>query len=96
MIYSKASYETLCYFFFFNDILVYSPSWHSHLHHLELVLQVLKKECLFAKLSKCSFRATEIDYLGYSINGAGVNMEKEKIKVVLEWPTLQALILELF
>jgi len=27
-----------------------------------------------------------VDYLGHSISGSGVSMEKEKIKVVLEWP----------
>ena len=46
----------------------------------------MKKEFLFAKLSKCSFDAREIDYLGYTINGASVNMDKDKIRVVLEWP----------
>jgi len=27
---------------FFDDILVYSPCWHSHLQHLEIVLQLLQ------------------------------------------------------
>jgi hypothetical protein len=40
---------------FFDDILVYSPSWQHHLQHLEWVLQVLAQNELFAKLSKCSF-----------------------------------------
>ena len=40
---------------FFDDILVYSPSWTEHLQHLEVVLQVLKQHQLYAKLSKCSF-----------------------------------------
>lgn len=51
---------------FFDDILVYSPSWDTHLQHLELVLQTLQKECLFARLSKYSFGLREIDYLGHT------------------------------
>ena len=70
---------------FFDDILVYSPSWHSHLHHLETVLQLLQKESLFANLSKCLFGVSEIDYLGHTINGSGVHMERDKVQAVLEW-----------
>jgi len=40
---------------FFNDILVFSPTWLAHLQHLEVVLQKLQQHKLFAKLSKCSF-----------------------------------------
>jgi len=65
---------------FFNDILVYSSSWHNHLKHLELVLQLLKQESLYAKLSKCSFGTSEIDYLGHTISGQGVHMDKQKVK----------------
>jgi len=40
---------------FFDDILVYSPSWTTHLDHLSQVLQMIKQHLLFAKLFKCSF-----------------------------------------
>ena len=72
---------------FFYDILVYSPSWSSHLYHLELVLQILQKEHLFAKISKCCFGVQEIDYLGHTITGSGVTMEKDKVSAMLDWPT---------
>jgi len=39
---------------FFDDIVIYSPSWNTHLEHLSQVLQLLKQHSLFAKLSKCS------------------------------------------
>ena len=70
---------------FFDDILVFSNSWNVHLHHLELVLQVLQKERLYAKLSKCSFGTNVINYLGHTIAGDGVHMDKDKVKAVLEW-----------
>ncbi|XP_015969943.1 uncharacterized protein LOC107493360 [Arachis duranensis] len=72
---------------FFDDILIYSPSTSQHLAHLEIVLQTLQKESLFAKLSKCLFAVSEIDYLGHTITEKGVHMEKDKIQAVLAWPT---------
>ncbi|MCH79693.1 Ty3/gypsy retrotransposon protein [Trifolium medium] len=72
---------------FFDDILIYSPSWHTHLEHLEWVLQVLQSNELYAKLSKCSFGQTEVDYLGHIVSGSGVHMDVNKIKDVLQWPT---------
>ncbi|CAL9243056.1 unnamed protein product, partial [Arabidopsis halleri] len=38
---------------FFDDILVYSPTWEQHLQHLEEVFAVLRKHQLFLKPSKC-------------------------------------------
>lgn len=72
---------------FFYDILIYSDSWLDHLKHLELVLQTLKHHQLYARLSKCSFGATEVDFLGHTVSGKGVSMEATKIKAVLDWPT---------
>jgi len=73
-------------FVFFDDILVYSPSWTEHLQHLEVVLQVLKQHQLYAKLSKCSFGLQQVDYLGHTVSGQGVAMEADKVQAVLQWP----------
>ena len=73
---------------FFDDILVYNRDWRAHLHHLEVVLKILKQEQLFAKFSKCSFGNTEVDYLGHTISPLGMAMDKEKVSAVLEWPCL--------
>ena len=72
---------------FFDDILIYSSSWKEHLQHVEIVLKLLQQEKLYAKLSKCSFGATEVDYLGHTITGAWVAMENSKIEAVKKWPT---------
>jgi len=40
---------------FIDDILIYSKSEEEHAEHLKIVLQVLKKKKLYAKLSKCEF-----------------------------------------
>ncbi|XP_058746820.1 uncharacterized protein LOC131619773 [Vicia villosa] len=70
---------------FFDDILVYSPTWSSHLEHLEVVLKLLQQHVLFAKFSKCCFGCTTVDYLGHTISSQGVEMDKSKIQAVMEW-----------
>jgi hypothetical protein len=45
---------------FLDDILVYSKSEEEHENHLRLVLQVLRENQLYAKLSKCSFYEEQI------------------------------------
>lgn len=68
---------------FFNDILVYSPSLQHHLTHLRTVLQTLREHQLLAKRSKCSFGASQVDYLGYLITKHGVSTNPAKVAAVL-------------
>ena len=71
---------------FFDDILVYSPSWCMHLKHLERVLQLLQQNKLYAKFSKCSFGQQQVDYLGHTVSATGIAMDESKIKAVMAWP----------
>ncbi|XP_019417272.1 PREDICTED: uncharacterized protein LOC109328313 [Lupinus angustifolius] len=41
---------------------------------------------LYAKLSKCSFGLTEVDYLEHLVSAAGVAMDKSKVQAILDWP----------
>lgn len=66
---------------------MYIFSWNDHLQHLESVLLTLQSHELYAKLSKCSFGAIEVDYLGHKVSGKGVSMENTKVQAVLKWPT---------
>jgi hypothetical protein len=49
---------------FFNNILIYIPSWSEHLCHINLVLAKLQEHQLVVKKSKCSFGARKVAYLG--------------------------------
>ncbi|KAL4367918.1 hypothetical protein GQ457_05G016100 [Hibiscus cannabinus] len=71
---------------FFDDILIYSANWELHCQHLEEVLQILRENSLYAKLSKCCFGAQEVDYLGYVIAGGEIAMDKGKVECILNWP----------
>lgn len=71
---------------FFNDILIYSLDWDSHLGHLQWVLQLLQHHSLFTKYAKCQFGLSQVDYLGHVISHEGVAMDPSKLKAIQEWP----------
>jgi hypothetical protein len=75
-----------CVLVFFNDMLVYSPTWEDHLHHLEQVLQLLSTDQWQVKLSKCSLAKQQIHYLGHVISNKGVATDPSKVAVVTTWP----------
>ncbi|KAI3797507.1 hypothetical protein L1987_32764 [Smallanthus sonchifolius] len=57
---------------FIDDILIYSKSKVEHEEHLRLVLDLLKKEKLYAKFSKCEFWLKEVQFLGHIVNEKGL------------------------
>ena len=71
---------------FIDDILVFSRSQSEHEEHLRKVLEVLRKNELYAKLKKCEFWLKEVAFLGHIISNKGVSVECEKIKAIMEWP----------
>jgi hypothetical protein len=73
-------------FVFFDDILIFSDSWSSHLQHVRMILQRLQEHGLTVKRSKCSFDATSVQYLGHVISDQGVAMDTDKVEAVRAWP----------
>ncbi|GJU76385.1 putative reverse transcriptase domain-containing protein [Tanacetum coccineum] len=70
---------------FIDDILIYSKTREGHEEHLGLVLELLKKEKLYAKFSKCEFWLQEVQFLGHVINGNGIHVDPRKIEVDKNW-----------
>jgi hypothetical protein len=76
---------------YFDDILVYSKDLNEHINHLQYVLDVLRKEKLYANLKKCSFCVDKVVFLGYVISAKGIEVDEEKVKAIKEWPTLKSI-----
>ena len=70
---------------FIDNILMYSKDHKSHDTHLRVVLQTLRKEQLYAKLSKCEFWNNEVSFLGHIVSKEGIRVDPKKIEVVVEW-----------
>ncbi|GKB95902.1 retrotransposon-related protein [Tanacetum coccineum] len=57
-----------------------------HVKHLDLVLQTMQNHQLFAKISKCVFGTSQVEYLGHVIFGAGVSTDTSKVQAMQYWP----------
>ncbi|GJZ71645.1 putative reverse transcriptase domain-containing protein [Tanacetum coccineum] len=64
---------------FIDDILIYSKSEEEHEVHLKTILDLLKKEKLYAKFSKCEFWLQEVQFLGHVVNRDGIHVDPNKI-----------------
>nr|GEZ69781.1 hypothetical protein [Tanacetum cinerariifolium] len=67
---------------FIDDILIYSKTREEHEVHLRLVLELLKKEKLYAKFSKCKFWLWEVQFLGHMINENSIHVDPSKIEAI--------------
>ncbi|GKB40278.1 putative reverse transcriptase domain-containing protein [Tanacetum coccineum] len=70
---------------FIDDILIYSKTKEDHEVHLRLVLELLRKEKLYAKFSKCEFWLQEVHFLGHVVNQSGIHVDPSKIEAVKNW-----------
>ncbi|GJW02033.1 putative reverse transcriptase domain-containing protein [Tanacetum coccineum] len=70
---------------FIDDILIYSKSKEEHAEHLKLILELLKKEELYAKFSKCDFWLSRVQFLGHVIDSEGIHVDPAKIESIKDW-----------
>ena len=75
-----------CALVYLDDIIVYSPTFSSHLKHLESVLKQIQASGLSLHLSKCQFCKTKLRYLGHVVSQAGIEPDPEKIRAVRDYP----------
>ncbi|GKB76144.1 reverse transcriptase domain-containing protein [Tanacetum coccineum] len=75
---------------FIDDILIYSHNKEEHTDHLRIILELLKKEKLYAKFSKCDFWISIVQFLGHVIDNQGIHVDPAKIEEVKNWasPTI--------
>ncbi|GJY91076.1 putative reverse transcriptase domain-containing protein [Tanacetum coccineum] len=70
---------------FIDDILIYSRNKEEHANHLRIILELLKKEKLYAKLSKCDFWIRIVQFLRHLIDSQGLHVDPAKIEAVKNW-----------
>ena len=70
---------------FIDNILVHSNDRENHDTYLQVVLETLRKERLYAKLSKCEFWLREVSFLRHIVSGEGIRVHPKKIEVIIEW-----------
>ncbi|GJZ44348.1 putative reverse transcriptase domain-containing protein [Tanacetum coccineum] len=73
---------------FIDDILIYSKTKEDHENHLRLMLDLLRKEKLYAKFSKCEFWLQEVHFLGHVVNQDGIHVDPSNIEAVKSWKAL--------
>nr|GEX62394.1 putative reverse transcriptase domain-containing protein [Tanacetum cinerariifolium] len=76
---------------FIDDILIYSKDEKEHKEHLKAILELLKKEKLYARFSKCEFWIPKEQFLGYVIDSRGIHVDPDKIESIKDWASLKTL-----
>ena len=72
---------------YLDDILIYSKTAEEHAIHLQEVLEVLRQNKLFAKLSKCLLAQAKVDFRGHIVSDKGIATDPQKAVAIKDWPT---------
>ena len=74
---------------FVEDIIIHSKNIQEHTLHLQSVFEILRKNQLYCKPSKCYFYASQIEFCGFIISSSGVGTIPEKVNAIKNWPVPQ-------
>ncbi|KAF0757266.1 hypothetical protein AaE_004325 [Aphanomyces astaci] len=72
---------------YLDDICIYSKSMEEHTQPFRIVLEVLRKEELYARLEKCAFAVDKVDFLGHTIAADGLQVDASKVRAIEKWAT---------
>ena len=72
---------------YLDDIFIYTKDeGQDHMEAVQLVLDLLRKNGVFANLKNCRFHQDKVRCLGYVVSAQGVQIENEKIEAGKNWP----------
>ena len=74
---------------FIDDVIVGTETEEGHDELVAKVIRRLEENNLYVKLEKCKWKVKEVGFLGVVIGLNRIKMEEEKVKGVLDWPTLK-------
>ena len=72
---------------YLDDILIFSETPADHWRHVKEVLQRLRQFQLYANRKKYEFFTTRVEYLGFIVSTAGVEMDARRVETIRDWPT---------
>ena len=72
---------------YLDDILIYTKTIAEHKQLLRKVFNLLYKNKLYIKESKCALFLESVEFLGVTVNASGASMEKGKTHAIDTWPT---------
>ncbi|GBL76526.1 Transposon Ty3-G Gag-Pol polyprotein [Araneus ventricosus] len=71
---------------FVDDILIASKNHEDHYQHLKTLFAILDEYGLCINVSKCTFGALTIDFLGFNLSENGIKPLPDKVKCILDFP----------
>ena len=72
---------------YLDDIFIFRKSREEHVMHVNKVLDALRKEQLFLKMSKCEFGKNYLVYLGHIVGGGELKIDPSKVDFIVNFPT---------
>ena len=72
---------------YLDEILIFSKTGEEHVMHVKNVLDILKKNQLFLKMSECEFGKTSLVDLGHIVGGGALRIDPSKVEAIVNWPT---------
>ena len=76
---------------YLDDIIIFSNTPEEHLVHLKAVLTRLRAEKLYVKMSKCTFRRPELEWLGHIVGRDGLRTNPAKVAALADYPAPRTL-----
>jgi predicted aspartyl protease len=71
---------------YLDDILIYSKTVEEHEEHVRIILELLRKNKLYCKESKCEFFRNLVKFLGFIITDQGIQVDQAKVEAAKVWP----------
>ena len=76
---------------FIDDVMVGMETEEGHNKIVAEVIRRLEENDLYVKPEKYKWKVRKVGFLGVVIGPEGIKMEEEKVKGVMEWPTLKCI-----
>ena len=77
---------------YLNDILIYFKTKKKHVHHVQKVLEAMKRVNLWVKLEKSEFYKEEVKFLDHILFSTKIISNSKKLETILTWFTLKKLV----